>query len=131
MITCWDAAQMVLEEATEQFGRMWKEDEEKKDILREYCVAIGYIAERAGSTFFHVTVDPITMRIMISLDVEDLVIRSAEGTTKKDRYGYNLRDLPLSALIDRAVLFRICTDEESGHPMMRFTFPGIWERGCR
>ena len=129
MITCWDAVQMVLEEAAEEFGPMWKEDAEKKAILREYCVAIGYIAGRAGSTFYHVTVDPITMRIMISLDVVDLVIRSAEGTTKKDRYGFNLRDLPLSALIDRAILFRLCTYEETGHPMMVFTFPRIWERG--
>ena len=129
MITCWDAVQMVLEEATEQFGPMWKEDAEKKDNLREYCVAIGYIAGRAGSTFFHVTVDPETMRISVSLDVADLVIRGSRGTTQKDRYGYNMRDLPLSALIDRAFLFRICTDEETGHPMMVFTFPSIWERG--
>ena len=129
MITCWDAVQMVLEEATEEFDPEWREDAEKKDILREYCVAIGYIAGRAGSTFYHVTVDPDTKRITISLDVTDLKIRGSLGTTQKDRYGYELRDLPLSMLIDRAILFRICIDEETGHPMMVFAFPGIWERG--
>ena len=50
MITCWDAVQMVLEDTAEEFAPFWKEDPEKKDILREYCVAIGYIAGRAGST---------------------------------------------------------------------------------
>ena len=92
-------------------------------------MAIGYIAGRAGSTFYHVTVDPDTKRITISLDVTDLKIRGSLGTTQKDRYGYELRDLPLSMLIDRAILFRICIDEETGHPMMVFAFPGIWERG--
>ena len=46
MITCWDATQMVVEEASARFAPEWKENPEKKDILKDYCILIGHLANR-------------------------------------------------------------------------------------
>ena len=122
MITCWDATQMVVEEASAKFAPEWKEDAEKKDILKDYCILIGHLAERGGSTHYNTEIDEAKKRIIISFDVQDLkthgsaVLRDGE------------RDLPLYDLIDRAIVFRICTDEETGHPKLIFIFPSIWEK---
>ena len=122
MVTCWDAAKMVLDEATARFSPAYRENPEKKGILQEYCKAIGEIAGRAGSTFYYTSVDPDTQRISVSLDVTELEVHGS--AVRKD----GRRDLPLADLIDRSIVFRIRTDEETGHPMMVFTFPGVWDK---
>lgn len=38
-IKCFDVAEMVIEEATNRFAPIFKEDTERKDILQQYCEA--------------------------------------------------------------------------------------------
>lgn len=122
MITCWDAALITLGETTKQFAPEWRENAGKKSILGEYCEAVGSIANRAGSTFFDTEVDPETKCITMSFDVADLEVRGA--AVRKD----GKRDLPLADLIDRSIVFRICTNQRTGRPLLVFTFPGIWDK---
>ena len=122
MVTCWDATKMVVEEASAKFAPEWKENPEKKDILKDYCTLIGHLAERGGSTHYGTDVDEERKYIVISFDVQDLKTHGS-GVRRNGE-----RDLPLYDLIDRAVVFRICTDKETGHPELIFTFPGIWDK---
>lgn len=122
MITCWDATQMVVEEASARFAPEWKENPEKKDILRDYCILIGHLANRGKSTFYDTEVDEDTKHITIRFDVTDLKVYGSGVRSNGER------DLPLYDLIDRAITFRICTHEETGHPLLVFTFPSIWDK---
>lgn len=122
MITCWDATQMVVEGASAEFAPEWKENPEKKDILKDYCVLAGLLAQRGKSTFYDTTVDRETKHITIRFDVADLRVYGSSVRRNRER------DLPLYDLIDRAITFRICTYKENGHPLLIFTFPSIWDK---
>lgn len=40
VIKCFDVVGMVVDEASEQFKPLWRVNDEKLDILHEYCDAI-------------------------------------------------------------------------------------------
>mgnify|MGYP000399924802 FL=1 len=46
VIKCFDVVNMVVEEGSNQFKPLWKVDQEKLDILHEYCDAIDGIFKR-------------------------------------------------------------------------------------
>ena len=51
VIKCFDVVNMVVEEGSNQFKPLWKVDQEKLDILHEYCDAIdGILKEFDGDS---------------------------------------------------------------------------------
>lgn len=110
---CFDVVSMVVDEATSQFAPIWKENEEKKEILEQYCEVIDSLSNEFDGESFEVDVDDIKMTISIKLECQDMTLRS-----KNHKY---------YELAQRAVSFGLSVSE-SGNLVVEFVFPSIWER---
>jgi len=66
-VKCWDAAEMVVDEATRQFGCLLKPDEVRKENLKRCCGMIDSLAEEFDGYSYEINIDDETMWITISL----------------------------------------------------------------
>ena len=112
-VKCFDAVSMVVDEATAQFAPIWKENKERKQILKQYCDAIDALSNEFGGESFEVDVDDIKMTISIKLECHDMILDS-----QKHKY-YDLAK--------RALSFGFSVSE-SGNLVVEFVFPRIWEK---
>lgn len=112
-IKCFDAVEMVLDEASKQFAPLFREDKEKKNILKTYCDVIDTIAADFHGESFEVEVDDIKMSVTIKLECQDMIIRSAE---------HPFYELTRHA---NAVSF---SKGDGDNLCVGFVFPSIWEK---
>lgn len=112
-VKCYDVAEMVTEEATEQFGSLLKVDEEKQKELKECCEMVDSIAEKFGGISYEVKVDDETTEIIVSLVCEEFEV----DTTSDDFYGLMRKA--------KKVGFK---SYEKEHLQIDFIFNGIWVR---
>lgn len=112
-VKCFDIVNMVVEEANEQFGKLWKVNEENYKILKQYCEAMDVLAKEHDGEAFDVEIDDIAMTITIGMECMDFVVQN-----KKSLY---------YELVKRAVSFGFSAAED-GNLLVRFTFPSIWEK---
>lgn len=81
-IKCYDVAEMVIEEATNQFGSLLKLDEERREELKECCDIVDILSQRFGGTSYEVEVDDKTNDIIVSLICGEMEV----DTTSDDFY---------------------------------------------
>lgn len=107
---CFDAASIVIEEANERLSPLWKADEERLNIFKQYCEAIDLLSDEFDGESFEVEVDEITMEISITLECDEIVIESKT---------HELYDL-----VKRAI--RCSFSASNDNLLVRFVFPSIW-----
>lgn len=111
-IKCFDVVSSVVEEASSQFFPLWKANDEKYKILKEYCEAIDSLAAEFNGESFEATIDDTEMTIEIKMECMDINIES-----QTHRY-YDL--------IQRAVSFGFSVSG-NGNLVVKFLFPSIWD----
>lgn len=112
VVKCFDVVNMVVEEASEQFKPIWKIDNEKLDILHEYCDAIDEILKEFDGDSIDVDIDEIKMTVSITIECEDLTIESKEHQFHQ--------------LVERAVRFGFSKSKEREAMCVNFVFPSVW-----
>lgn len=111
-ICCYDVVNIVTDEATKQFSYRWKENEECKKILKQYCGVIDSLADDFGGKYFEVGVDDMDMTISIKMECPDCRIDSIQHNYYK--------------LIQKTVAFGFSHSEEGDGIILEFVFPSIW-----
>lgn len=112
MITCYDAVSMVTDEATAQFGFLWKVNKSRQDELKCSCELIDNLAEECGGISYEVDVDDITMEISVAIECEELVVKS------KDNVFYEL--------LGKIKRLKFCSTEDN--LCIKLTFDSIWDK---
>ncbi len=112
-VKCFDVTSKVIDEASDRFGPLWKVDEEKLNILRQYCGAIDSISRDFDGESLEVEVDEISMDVSITLECGEMVITSGNHV--------------FFQLAERSTKFSFSV---SGDDMLlvRFVFPSVWEK---
>ena len=113
-IRCFDVAEMVIEEATNRFAPIFKEDPERKDILKQYCEAIDELCSQFGGNSYEVEVDEIEMTISIRVECTDIQISDEKKL--------------FIQLAERAVKHAFTPGEDGKTIIMEYVFPSIWTR---
>lgn len=109
-VKCFDVANMVIEEATKQFGPTLHLDDRKLAELEKQCEVIDTIAEYFDGVSYEVTVDNETTDITIALVCGEITIFDESSfldvikCTKKLKFG--------------------AVDDE--HFQVDFVFGGVW-----
>lgn len=114
VIKCFDVVNMVVEEGSNQFKPLWKVDQEKLDILHEYCDAIDGILKEFDGDSIDVDIDDIKMTICITVECEDLTIESKEHQFHQ--------------LVERAIGFGFEKSKEREAMCVKFVFPSVWDK---
>lgn len=112
-VTCFDVVTMVTDEATKQFSPGFRENQERKEILKQYCEAIDALAKEFGGESFEVDVDDIKMTISIKMECPDMVIQS------KNHVFYALSERAISVGFSHG---------DGDMISVEFVFPSIWEK---
>lgn len=112
-IKCFDAASMVIEDATERFKPLWCIDDEKLNVLKQYCDAIDLLSKEFDGESFEIEVDEITMEISIALECGEIVIESDNHI--------------LYDLAKRAVKYGFSPSTKDTL-LIKFIFPSIWNK---
>lgn len=112
-INCFDIVSEVVEEASSQFGSTWSVNQERFDILEQYCSLLDNIAEESNGESFEVEVDDITMEISISVECNDIIIRNVDSVYLD--------------LFQRAISIEFYA-ASNGNVVMKLKFPSVWEK---
>ena len=112
-VKCFDVVSMVVTEASNRFSPLWKLDEERYDILQQYCEVIDRLSDEFDGESFEVEVDEIAMTVSIKLECRDMVIESKE---------HSFYDL-----VERALSIGFSASED-GNLCVTFVFPSVWKR---
>lgn len=113
-VKCFDVVESVTEEATQRFAPVFTENQERKDILKQYCEAIDQLIDDISGSSIEVEVDEIKMTISIAIGCEEIII-------------YPDNDL-FYKLAERALVIKFYPDEDDQSMVMEFVFPSIWEK---
>lgn len=113
MINCFDVVSMVIEDANNRFTPLWKVDNEKHDILKQYCEYMDKLSTDFNGMSFDVEIDEIQMTIKIVLECTDIIIEQPthyfyELAKRTNKFGFSV--------------------SEDGNLNISFVFPSIWER---
>ena len=102
----------VIDEASKLFAPRFVPDEERVDILKEYCGVIDKLVEETKSTIFDVEVNEYDMTILISIGLDEYI----DESPKNSMYG---------ELFERAMSIQWeWTDEDK--MMLKMKFPRVW-----
>ena len=112
-VKCYDVAEMVLDEASKQFAPLFRENGERKQILKSYCEVIDSLAEEFNAESFDVEVDDIKTTVSIKMECQDITITSEQH--------------PLYELAGHAMDVRFSHSEDD-LMVVEFVFPSIWEK---
>lgn len=114
-VKCFDVVSMVVNEATSQFAPLFKVDDEKYDILKQYCEAFDKMAEEFQGEAFGIDIDDETMTVSVSITTPDMIIDKPHHLCCE--------------LAKRALQIDFNKDDEYEDMVCTtFMFPGIWER---
>lgn len=113
-IRCFDIAEMVLDEATEQFAPIWVVDEEKKGALKQYCEMMDRLSDEFYGQAFEVEVDDIKMTISIKMFCEEITVYD------KVHMFYMLGK--------KAKSISFSYSKEDNTVAVEFVFPSIWKK---
>lgn len=113
-IKCYDIVKMIIDEATEQFASGWKAEEEKMEILKQYCDILDCLSEEFDCKAFEVEVDDIKMTISIKMFCNEMTIEN--------------KPHPFFELVKRALSVSFAYEKEDDDMSVKFVFPSIWVR---
>lgn len=112
-VKCFDVVSMVVEEATSQFAPLWKVNNERYKILKQYCEVIDSLASEFDGESFEADIDDIKMTIGIKMECKDMTIKS-----QTHKY---------YSLAQRAVSFGFSA-ADNGNIVVEFVFPSVWDK---
>ncbi len=112
MITCYDAVSMVTDEATAQFGSLWKVNKSRQNELKRSCGLIDSLAGECGGISYEVDVDDITMEISVAMECDELVI--------------NDKSSAFYELLVRIKGLKFCSTDEN--LCIKLVFGSIWDK---
>ena len=113
-IKCFDVLDTIIDEANKRFAPRWIVNNEKSDILKEYCDAIDFISQEIDIVEIEAEIDEESMEIIITIGCEGEIIVQSESNTFYD-------------LIERTVRFAFSAPHDDAL-LVKFVFPGIWDR---
>lgn len=113
-VKCFDVVESVTEEATKRFAPIFRENAERKDILKQYCSALDQLIEDISGNSIEVEVDEIKMTVSVAIGCDEVII-------------YPDNDL-FYKLAERALVMKFYPDEDDQSMVMEFVFPSIWEK---
>lgn len=112
-IKCFDAVEMVVEEANKQFSPIWEMNKDNYQILKQYCDVIDKLSKEYEGESYEVEIDDIIMTISITMDCLDMIV----DKTNKD----------FLQIAERAISIGFSTNDD-GMLSIKFVFPSLWER---
>ena len=112
-ITCYDASELVLDNASVVFGEDWMEDQQLRRDFQSCCEEIDIFAEECGADSYSIEVDEQTTEIRIGV-----VFRMLSAVYRRGSRFYNL--------VRRSKKISISPYEDSEFSCLTFTIPGIW-----
>ena len=113
LVSTYDVVDMVVEEASSQFGERWGVLASKRESLRTNCTLIDRLVSEFYCESVEAEVDDETMKLTISIVCPDMILE----------YG---RTHPFFTLIQSTESFSFSTTKES--LMINFVFAGLWEK---
>ena len=111
-VSTYDIVEMVIDEATEQFGNRWVIPKAKKKNLKTDCDLIDRLVSEFDCESAEADIDDETMKLKVSVVCPDMVLE----------YG---RTHPFFTLIQHAESFSFSAVEDS--LKVDFVFAGLWE----
>lgn len=111
-VRTYDIVEMVIDEATEQFGNRWVIPNAKKNTLKTDCELIDQLVSDFDCESAEADIDDETLKLKVSVVCPDMVLE----------YG---RTHPFFTLIQHAESFSFSTIEDS--LKVDFVFAGLWE----
>ena len=107
-------AGMVIDEATEKYGRFYRIDQENMDTFERCCEAFDFLIDAAGDQEcdLEISVDEDDMTVCVELTLPTMLV--ATEYTPKFRW---VTDWALSMEN---------TNTEDGRVRVRFVFPSLW-----
>ncbi|MBR5014295.1 MAG: hypothetical protein IKY16_06785 [Bacteroidales bacterium] len=109
-INCFDTVSMVVEEATERIKPL-KLQEDRLEILKEYCEAIDVLIQEHDATAIDAEIDENTHHVHIAMLVPEFVLKGKQSEFFR--------------LIQCTDSFGFSVDED-GDLIVKFTFPSLW-----
>lgn len=110
-IKCFDAALMVIEEASERFTPTKEPDPQKLHLFKQCCEGIDMLSKEFGGRSFEIEVDEETMDISVALECGEIIIETKEHI--------------MYELAKTAKRFEFSQPEEDVM-LAKFVFPSIW-----
>lgn len=111
-LKCFDVAKMVIDEATSQFGVLWRVSDNKLCKFNSNCDLIDELSDESHGVSYDVDINDETMDISVTLECEDLIADS------KDHVIYRLMNSTKS----------INMFAHDGHLCIKFKFGSIWDK---
>jgi sRNA-binding carbon storage regulator CsrA len=111
-IKSFDAVYPVVAEATKTFSPSWKLNEERLDILKEYCDVIDDLIHEFDGSSIEVEIVDIKKNIKITIECPEITILS------KQHMYYEL--------VERSVEFGFSLSDDD-NLNVKFVFPSVWE----
>jgi len=112
-IKCFDAVEMVVEEANRQFSPIWEMNKDNYQILKQYCDVIDKLSKEYEGESYEVEIDDIVMTISITMDCLDMIV--------------DKNNKELLQIAERAISIEFSTNDD-GMLSIKFVFPSLWER---
>lgn len=112
-IKTYDIVDMVIDEATEQFGNRFVVTASKRKNLKTDCELIDRLVSEFDCESAEAEIDDETMKLTVSLVCHDMILE----------YG---RTNPFFSVIQHAESFKFSASADS--LKVDFVFTGIWER---
>ena len=75
-IKCTDTVLELVDEGTKRFRPIFRVDEYKLDILKQYCGYIDDMISEFNALSYDVEIDEISMNISISIECEEIIIEN-------------------------------------------------------
>lgn len=113
LVNTYDIVDMVVEEASEQFGSSWGISKDKRKNLKTDCTLIDRLVSEFDCESAEAEIDDETMKLKVSIVCPDMVLE----------YG---RTHPFFTLIQHAESFSFSAVEDS--IKVDFVFAGLWEK---
>ncbi len=111
-VNTYDIAEMVIDEATEQFGNRWVVPKAKRGRIKADCAIIDRLVSDFDCESAEAEIDDETMKLTVSVVCPDMVLE----------YG---RTHPFFTLIQHTESFSFSAVEDS--LKVAFVFAGLWE----
>lgn len=113
-VKCFDVVDMIIKEANNRFSPLWKVDEEKFKVLKQYSEAIDKLSEEFEGVSYDVEVDEISMEVSIVLECDEIIIENKNHI--------------LYELMKRTIKSVFSVSEDGENLAVKFVFPSIWEK---
>lgn len=112
MIKCYEVVSMVTDEATSQFGSLWRVNEIRQNELERNCELIDRLAEECNGISYDVDVDDITMDVSVAIEFDELIVES------KDSVFYEL--------LEKAKRLKLGSSDTN--LCIKLSFDSIWDK---